>query len=57
MEIRFSHVNSKTFTDLSFVIPKGEITGIYGDDGDKLLRLISLDDDSKGIIYFNKIRK
>ena len=57
MEIKFSHVNSKYFTDLSFVIPKGKVTGIYGDNGDKLLRLISLDDDSKGIIYFNKIRK
>ncbi len=57
MEIRFSHVNSKDFIDLSFVIPKGEIVGIYGDNGNKLLRLISLDDDSKGIIYFNKIRK
>ena len=57
MEIKFSHVNSKIFSDLSFVIPKGEITGIYGENGDKLLRLISLEDDSKGIIYFNKIRK
>ena len=56
MEIKFSHVNSKYFNDLSFVIPKGKVTGIYGDNGDKLLRLISLDDDSKGIIYFNKIR-
>lgn len=57
MEIRFSHVNSKTFTDLSFVIPKGEIVGIYGDDSNKLLKLISLDEESRGIIYFNKIRK
>ena len=24
MEIKFSHVNSKDFTDLSFIIPKGE---------------------------------
>ena len=57
MEIKFSHVNSKRFTDLSFIIPKGEVVGIYGDNGDKLLKLISLDEDSRGIIYFNKIRK
>ena len=57
MEIKFSHVNSKYFSDISFVIPKGEVTGIYGKNGDKLLRLISLDDDSRGIIYFNKIRR
>ncbi len=57
MEIKFSHVNSRDFKDLSFTIPKGNITGIYGDNGDKLLRLIALLDDSKGIIYFNKIRK
>lgn len=57
MEIKFSHVNSKDFKDLSFTISKGNITGIYGDKGDKLLRLIALLDDSKGIIYFNKIRK
>ena len=31
--------------------------GIYGDNGDKLLKLISLDEESRGIIYFNKIRK
>ena len=57
MEIKFSHVNSKRFTDLSFIIPKGEVVGIYGDNGEKLLKLISLDEDSRGIIYFNKIRK
>ena len=59
MEIKFSHVNSKDFTDISFVIPKGEITGIYGEDGDKLLKLISLkaNEDMKGIIYFDKKRK
>ena len=50
MEIKFSHVNSKIFNDLSFVIPKGEIVGIYGDNGDKLLRLISLDVEARGII-------
>ena len=57
MEIKFSHVNSKIFSDLSFVIPKGEIVGIYGDNGDKLLRLIALEDESKGIIYFDGNRK
>ena len=57
MEIKFSHVNSKNFTDISFTIPKGEIVGIYGNNGDKLLRLISLDEDARGIVYFNKIRK
>ena len=57
MEIKFSHVNSKDFTDLSFVIPKGEIVGIYGDNGNKLLKLISLDEESRGMIYFDKIRK
>ena len=57
MEIKFSHVNSKIFSDLSFVIPKGEIVGIYGDNGNKLLKLISLDEESRGIIYFDKIRK
>lgn len=57
MEIKFSHVNSREFTDLSFVIPKGQITGIYGDKGDKLLKVISFDSESRGIIYFNKIRK
>lgn len=57
MEIKFSHVNSKEFTDLSFVIPKGQITGIYGDKGDHLLKVISFDSESRGIIYFNKIRK
>ena len=57
MEIKFSHVNSRDFVDLSFVIPKGEIVGIYGKDGDKLLRLIALLEDSRGIIYFDKTRK
>ncbi len=57
MEIKFFHVNSKLFKDLSFVIPKGQIVGIYGDNGDKLLRLISLDSDSKGVIYFDGKRK
>ena len=57
MEIKFSHVNSKIFSDLSFVIPKGEIVGIYGDNGDKLLRLIALKDESRGIIYFDNNRK
>ena len=57
MEIKFSHVNSKNFSDLSFAIPKGEIVGIYGNNGDKLLRLIALYDDTRGIIYFDKIRK
>lgn len=57
MEIKFSHVNSKIFNDISFTIPKGEIVGIYGENGDKLLRLISLEDDSRGIIYFDGKRK
>ena len=57
MEIKFSHINSRDFKDLSFTIPKGEIIGIYGDNGDKLLRLISLEEEARGIIYFNKIRK
>ena len=57
MEITFSHINSKDFEDLSFTISKGEIVGIYGENGDKLLRLISLDEETRGIIYFNKIRK
>ena len=57
MEIKFSHVNSKNFIDLSFVIPKGEIVGIYGENGDKLLRLIALLEDSRGIIYFDRTRK
>ena len=57
MEIRFSHVSGLGLNDLSFVIPKGEITGIYGDKGKELLTLLSLQEESKGIIYFNKIRK
>ncbi len=57
MEIKFSHVNSTIFTDLSFVIPKGEIVGIYGENGDQLLKLIAFNKEVKGIIYFNKIRK
>ena len=57
MEIRFSHVSGSGLNDLSFVIPKGEITGIYGDKGRELLQLLSLQEESKGIIYFNKIRK
>lgn len=57
MEVKFSHVSGLGLEDLSFLIPSGKITGIYGKDGIKLLKLISLQEEAKGIIYFNKIRK
>lgn len=57
MEIKFSHVSGLSLNNLSFVIPKGEIVGVYGKGGSDLLKLISLKEKSKGIIYYDKIRK
>ena len=57
MEIRFSHVQTEQFNDLSFTIPSGVITGITGIGNLDFIPLLLGINKKSGTIYYDKVRR